>query len=149
MSLPVSSSTLTCAPAAPWCQCEEAMPWPVSGSSPPSSTTSPKPRSPSPRSATATSSARPIMCVERLEVVRVSNGVTAVSGSGITTCPGSQPSSCAAMSWIERFTPWPISVEAERTTKPTGVRSIATCARLGVCIPLSSTHRPLPRGSSS
>ena len=94
------------------------MPCPVSGSSPPSSTTSPKPRSPSParRSATATSSARPIMCVERLEVVRVSNGVMSVSGSGTTTCPGSQSSSCAAISWIERRTPCPISVDAERTT---------------------------------
>ena len=30
------------------------------------------------------------MWVRRLDVVRVSNGVMSVSGSGTTTCPGSQ-----------------------------------------------------------
>ena len=56
------------------------------------------------------------MCVERLEVVRVSYGVVAVSGSGTATRPGSQPSSSAARSCSERRTPCPISHEAERIT---------------------------------
>ena len=56
------------------------------------------------------------MCVERLDVVRVSNGEVSVSGSGSSTWPGSQPRSPAAMSWIERRTPWPISHDADRTT---------------------------------
>ena len=56
------------------------------------------------------------MCVDRLDVVRVSNGDVSVSGSGTSTCPGSQPSICAAIRRIDCRTSWPISVEALRTT---------------------------------
>ena len=67
------------------------------------------------RSRTASPSARPIMYVERLEVVRVSNGDVSVSGSGTTTWPGSQASSRAPISCSDRRTPCPISHEALRT----------------------------------
>ena len=56
------------------------------------------------------------MCVERLDVVRVSYGLVSVSGSGSSIWPGSQPSCSAAISRIDAFTPCPISHEALRTT---------------------------------
>jgi hypothetical protein len=55
------------------------------------------------------------MYVERLEVVRVSNGELSVSGSGTSTWPGSHPSICAAISFSDCRTSWPISHEALRT----------------------------------
>ena len=56
------------------------------------------------------------MCVERLDVVRVSYGELSVSGSGTSICPGSQPSICAPISRSARRIPCPISQEAERIT---------------------------------
>ena len=67
-------------------------------------------------SLTASASARPIMWVDRLDVVRVSNGEVSVSGSGTSICPGSHPSIWAAIRRIDCRTSWPISVDAQRTT---------------------------------
>ncbi len=56
------------------------------------------------------------MYVERLDVVRVSNGEVSVSGSGTSTWPGSHSSSRAAIRRIDWRTSWPISHDALRTT---------------------------------
>ena len=128
-----------------WCQCEEPMPWPVSGSSPPSFPTSPTPRAPplAWRSATAASSARPIMCVERLDVVRVSYGTRSVSGSGKRTCSGATPRSRAAVNDSVAGTLAHLGRRAAQDV-PCAFFSIAIEARLGVCMPLRSTQRPFP-----
>ena len=62
--------------------------------------------------AAAAPSAAAIMCVERLEVVRVSNGVTSVSIVAVPTSRGSTPSASAASCESTAVAPWPISAVA-------------------------------------
>ena len=96
-------------------------------------------------SSTAASRARPIMWVDRLEVVRIgcSTGRCRVAGPRLGRRrhrSGRRPG--RAITWAE---PCPISVVPLSTSKrPSSTRRV-TSTLLGVCIPLSITATPLPR----
>ena len=129
----------------------EATPWPVSGSRPPSLTISARAAlaAAARRSATATverpahhvgGAARRRAGVER-RAVRVGVGHLDLARLAAQQLRADQPQRPAD----------PLAHLARGRADDVADRRAldAICARLGVCMPFSSTHRPLPRGSSS